>query len=208
MEVREIIRIRNRAFKLKKRASVVESKNAPVPNSSDGLQKSESKAGEKTLDNNAPDPNKQPTTCTRWGWNGIPRPWHAVVTAKLAPNTTDVLNGFVLGGAYRLSKHFAIMVGIALSPSDGPSPGFTKAAAQIVKSNPTNPVYQNFDPASMLAGKANAFDGFPLFVQDATGSATTAKVFQGDPLVTHYHPGLFIGVTFPISQLTGVKNPN
>jgi len=137
------------------------------------------------------------------GWNELRHPWHAIVSLKLTPNTNNVLNGFVIGPAYRLSHHFALMVGLSYTPSDEPSPGFVNAAVQTVKANSEMvPIYKNFNADDMKAGKPNAFDGFPLFVQSPTGPTAT-QVYLGDPLITRYRPGLVISVTFPISQLTG-----
>lgn len=125
-------------------------------------------------------------------------PWHAIVSLKLAPGSSDVLNGYVVGVAYRLSHNFALLSGFSLSPSMEPSSGFTNAAVQVVKNNQNLPIYQTFDPNAMAAGKNNAFDGFPLHVQGATGPTGT-QVYQGDPVVTHYRGGFIFGVTFPIS---------
>lgn len=126
------------------------------------------------------------------------RPWYAFLSLKFSPESSQTFSGYALGGSYKLASAFSVLAGYSLTPIQEPSPGFRTAAAQVVQQNPTIPIYQRFDANAMLQNREDAFDGFPLFVQDATGPTTT-RVFEGDPTVVHYHGGFVIGVAIPIS---------
>jgi len=130
-------------------------------------------------------------------------PWYAFLSLKFSPQSSQTLNGYALGGSFKLAPAFSILAGYSLTPIQEPSPGFRAAAAQVVQLNPNVPVYQRFNPAAMLANAENAFDGFPLDVQSATGPTGT-RVFAGDPTVVHYHGGFIIGVAIPISLKAGL----
>jgi hypothetical protein len=133
------------------------------------------------------------------------QPWFAFLSLKFSPDSSQTLNGYVVGMSYKFNKAFAGLAGYALTPVQEPSPGFRAAAIQVVSQNPNVPAYQRFNLSDLQQNNRNAYDGFPLFVQTATGPTTT-RVFIGDPTVVHYHGGFVIGVAIPISlkpALTG-----
>jgi len=130
-----------------------------------------------------------------------PRPWYAFLSLKFSPDSSQTFSGYVIGGSYKLSNAFSLLGGYALTPIQEPSPGFRGAAAQIVSQNPGVPIYQRFNVNDLQHNTLDAFDGFPLFVQSATGPTTT-RLFAGDPTVVHYHGGFIIGVAIPISLKT------
>src|SRR5258708_403016 len=130
-----------------------------------------------------------------------PRPWYAFLSLKFSPESSQTFSGYVIGGSYKLSKSFAFLAGYALTPIQEHSPGFRSAAVQVVNQNPTVPIYQRFDANALQHNSPNAYDGFPLFVQNASGPTTT-RVFAGDPTGVHYHGGLIICVPIPISLKT------
>jgi hypothetical protein len=132
-----------------------------------------------------------------------PNPWYAFLSLKFSPQSSQTFSGYVLGGSFKLAKAFSVLAGYALTPIQEPSPGFRTAAAQVVQQNSTLPFYQRFDPNALLQNRPEAFDGFPLFVQNANGPTST-RVFAGDPTVVHYHGGLVIGVAIPISVKTAL----
>lgn len=137
-----------------------------------------------------------------------PRPWYAFLSLKFSPDSSQTFSGYVLGGSFKLAPAFSLLAGYALTPMQEPSPGFRAAAVQLVEQNPNLPIYQRFDPMALGENRPNAFDGFPLFVQNASGPTTT-RVFSGDPTVIHYHGGFVIGVAIPVSvraQLTKSSN--
>jgi hypothetical protein len=126
------------------------------------------------------------------------RPWETFLSIRFAPASDQTINGFVLGGGYRITKYFSMMVGYSVTPIDEPSPGFRVAAAQTVTANPTIFPYARFNPLDLLRNKAGAFDGFPVFLYNASG-ATTTKIFLGNPTVTHHRSGIYFGVGIPLN---------
>jgi hypothetical protein len=130
-----------------------------------------------------------------------PRPWYAFLSLKFSPESSQTFSGYVIGGSYKLAKSFSLLAGYALTPIQEPSPGFRAAAVQVVSQNPAIPVYQRFNVNALQSNSLSAYDGFPLFVQTASGPTTT-HVFDGDPTVVHYHGGFIIGVAIPISLKT------
>jgi len=95
----------------------------------------------------------------------------------------------VLGGGYRITKYFSLVVGYSVTPVDEPSPGFRVAAAQVVSANPTISPYNRYNANDLLLNKPGAFDGFPLFVYNASG-VTTTKLFPNSPTVNHHRSGI------------------
>ena len=130
-----------------------------------------------------------------------PHPWYAFLSLKFSPQSSQTFSGYVVGGSYKLNKTFGVLAGYALTPVQEPSPGFRSAAVQVVVQNPTVPIYQRFDASALQHNSLNAYDGFPLFVQNASGP-TSKPVFDGDPTVVHYHGAFIIGVSIPISLKT------
>jgi hypothetical protein len=128
---------------------------------------------------------------------GESRPWNAFISLRFSTTAENTINGFVFGGGYRITKYLNLVAGYSLSPNEEIALGFRTAAAQVVTANPNVPIYQRFNANAILNNEPGALDGFPLFVQSASGP-TTQKVFSGDPTVVHYRGAGFFGITFPI----------
>jgi hypothetical protein len=133
------------------------------------------------------------------------RPWEAFLSIRFAPVSDQIINGFVIGGGYKITKYLSLMVGYSVTPVDEPSPGFRVAAAQIVAANPTVSPYNRYNASDLLNNKPGAFDGFPLFVYNGSGQ-TTQKLFLTNPTVTHYRSGIYFGVGIPLN-LTALFKP-
>src|SRR6266542_2045964 len=134
------------------------------------------------------------------------RPWEVFLSVRFAPASDQTINGFVLGGGYKITKYLALMVGYSVTPIDEPSQGFRVAAAQIVAANPTVSPYSRYNPSDLLQNKSGAFDGFPLFIYNASGQ-TTQTLFLGSPRVTHHRSGIYFGVGIPLN-LTALFKPS
>jgi len=133
------------------------------------------------------------------------RPWQTFLSIRFAPGTDQTINGFVVGGGYRLTKYFSLLIGYSVTPVEEPSPGFRVAAASVVSANPTIAPYNRYNAADLLSNKPGAFDGFPLFVYGPNG-VTTAKLFPNPPTVTHHRSGIYFGVGIPL-DLKGLFTP-
>ncbi|SRR6266851_2902048 len=122
------------------------------------------------------------------------RPWSFFVSLKFSPNSTQILNGYVFGFSYSITKYLNVLIGLALTPINEPAPGFRVAASQFVTNQQklTTPQDLNFDPIAMLNNTKNAFDGFPL--TDASGKL----IYQGSATTTHYSGGAVFGISIPI----------
>jgi hypothetical protein len=152
-------------------------------------------------------PNETPTeNCKAGGAYRDYRPWEAFLSIRFAPATDQTINGFVLGGGYRITKYFSVMVGYSVTPVDEPSPGFRVAAAQTVSASPAITPYNRYNASDLLRNKPGAFDGFPLFLYNATG-VTTTKIFSNSPTVTHHRSGIYFGVGIPLN-LTALFKPS
>jgi hypothetical protein len=134
------------------------------------------------------------------------RPWEVFLSIRFAPASDQTINGFVLGGGYKITKYLALMAGYSVTPIDEPSPGFRVAAAQIVAANPTVSPYNRYNPSDLLHNMPGAFDGFPLFIYNTSGQ-TTQKLFLGNPRVTHHRSGIYFGVGIPLN-LTALFKPS
>ena len=133
------------------------------------------------------------------------RPYEAFVSIRFSPASDQSINGFVLGGGYRITKYLSLLAGYSVTPVQEVSRGFRIAAAKIVTDNPSLAPYNRYNPTSLLNDYPAAFDGFPLFVYNASG-VTTTKLFPNDPTVSHYRSGIFFGVGFPLN-LTSLFKP-
>jgi hypothetical protein len=129
-----------------------------------------------------------PGTCDEWRLH----PWSGFVSVKFAPGSSQIVNGFVFGLNYAVTKYLNALIGYSLTPINEPSPGFIRTATQFVTQQQQQGQYLNFDPNAMLHDKADAFDGFP--VTDSSGKL----IFQGNPLAVHYHGGIVLGISVPI----------
>lgn len=134
------------------------------------------------------------------------RPWETFLSIRFAPGSDQTINGFVVGGGYRITKYFSLLVGYSATPMDEPAPGFRLAASQIVANNPTIFPYSRYNATDLLNNKPGAFDGFPVFIYNASG-ATTQKLFLTSPTVTHYRSGTYFGVGIPLN-LTQLFKPS
>jgi|SRR5450432_65582 len=146
-----------------------------------------------------------PDNCGSGGAYRDYRPWEAFLSIRFAPANDQTINGFVVGGGYRITKYLSLMMGYSVTPVEEPSPGFRVAAAKIVTDNPTIAPYNRYNPAALLNDSPGAFDGFPLFVYNASG-VTTAKLFPSSPTVTHHRSGIYFGVGIPLN-LTSLFKP-
>lgn len=135
---------------------------------------------------NPPDPG---TKCELWRR----RPWEGFVSLKFAPQSSQTINGYVIGGSYAIAHYLNALVGYALTPVNEPAPGFRVAASQYVAAQQKLGLDLNFDPQAMLENKQNAFDGFP--VTDASGTL----IYRGNALDTHYRGGAVFGVSIPFT---------
>ena len=131
------------------------------------------------------------------------RPWEAFISLKFSPQSSQTLNGFVLGGSYAFAHYLDAMIGYALTPINEPAPGFRVAASNFVIQQQKNGADMNFNPTAMRNNSRDAFDGFPL--TDSNGKL----IYNGNPLEVHYRGGAVFGVSLPINfgALFSSKNP-
>jgi hypothetical protein len=121
------------------------------------------------------------------------RPWQAFVSIKLSPQASQTINGYVIGGSYPIAHYLDALIGFALTPINEPAPGFKVTASQFVAEQQKQGLDLSFDPAAMLKGAPDSFDGFP--VTDSTGKL----IYKGNPLAIHYRGGVIFGVSIPFS---------
>jgi hypothetical protein len=133
------------------------------------------------------------------------RPWETFLSIRFAPTSDQTINGFVVGGGYRITKYFTLLTGYAVTPFNEPTHGFRVVASQVVAANPTVYPYSHFNADDLLHNRPGAFDGFPLFLYNASG-VTTTKIFPTSPTVVHYHSGIYFGVGIPLN-LTALFKP-
>lgn len=129
-------------------------------------------------------------------------PWHAFVSLKFSPDSTQTIVGYTFGITYRVMPHLDLLAGYALTPFQEPSPGFIRAAVQAVQSNLSsspNP-YATFNGPALNNNVPGAFDGFPLQVPKGSNiGAVGSNLYAGEALETHYRGGFMIGVSVPVS---------
>jgi hypothetical protein len=121
------------------------------------------------------------------------RPWSGFVSVKFASDSSQVLNGFVIGGSFRAAHYLDVLIGYAVTPVNEPSPGLRNAAALYVEQQQKLGNLLRFDPAAMRKGAPDAFDGFSL--KDPNGKL----IYEGNPLNTHFRDGVVVGVAVPFS---------
>jgi hypothetical protein len=119
------------------------------------------------------------------------RPWEGFVSLKFAPQSSQTINGYVIGGSYAIAHYLTAIIGYALTPVNEPAPGFRVAASQYVTAQQLQGLDLQFDPAAMLQNAQNAFDGFSL--ADSTGKL----IYKGNALTVHYRGGAVFGVSIP-----------
>jgi len=66
--------------------------------------------------------------------------------------------------------------------------------------------YDRYNASDLLRNKPGAFDGFPLFVYNASG-VTTQKLFLSKPMVDRYQSGAYFGIGIPLN-LTALFKPS
>jgi hypothetical protein len=131
----------------------------------------------------------QPTrACEEW----LEHPWSGFVSLKFSPGSSQIVDGFVLGGSFAIARYLQVLMGFSLTPINEPAPGFQTTAALFVEQEHAAGRALAFDPAAMRANEKYAFDGFP--VTDSNGKL----IYQGSPLTRHYRGGVLIGVAFPV----------
>lgn len=121
------------------------------------------------------------------------RPWEGFVSIKFAPQSSQTINGYVIGGSYAIAHYLDVLIGYALTPVNEPSPGFRIAAAQYVTQQQQLGLDLNFNPTAMLNNAQNAFDGFPI--TDSNGKL----IYTANPLEIHYRGGAVFGVSIPFT---------
>lgn len=120
-------------------------------------------------------------------------PWSAFLSLKFSPDSSQTLNGYVLGGTYQFAPYLSALVGFGLTPFAEPAYGFRVGASQYVAAQQKLGNLLNFDPDRMLANDKNAFDGFSLLDPDQK------VIYVGTPLETHYRGGVVVGISIPFS---------
>ena len=121
------------------------------------------------------------------------RPFSGFVSVKFSPGSSQVLNGYAIGGSYAIAHYLNVLIGFSLTPVNEASPGFRVTASQYVLSQQKQGQYLNFNPTALLNNEQNAFDGFPV-----ADPATQKLSYQGNPLTIHYRGGVIVGVSIPI----------
>jgi hypothetical protein len=127
-------------------------------------------------------------------------PYKAFVSLKFTPDASQTFNGFTYGVSHALHRYLDVMVGVSYSAHNEISPGFQQAAINTVKTQQAmnNTYYSQWNAAALQTDGPTAYDGFPTQLQKADGTVGPL-IYAGNPLVLHYHPGLFIGVAVPLS---------
>jgi hypothetical protein len=128
-------------------------------------------------------------------------PYKAFVSLKFTPDASQTFNGFTFGVTHALHQYLDLMVGLAYSAHNEISTGFQQAAVSVVKAQQGagNSYYSQFNLAALEANTGQtAFDGFPTQLLNANGT-TGPLIYNGNITVSHYRPGLFVGISLPIS---------
>jgi hypothetical protein len=154
-------------------------------------------------DSDAKKPAKKKLTPSTASSNCAPpyndyRPWEVFLSLRFAPGTDQALNGFTVGGGYKITKYLSLLIGYSVTPVNEPSPGFRIAAADTVQKYPTIAPYNQYNPSALLNNTPGAFDGFPTLLYNATGPTGT-HIFLGNPTVTHFRSGIFFGLGVPVN---------
>lgn len=119
-------------------------------------------------------------------------------------SSSGSISGFTFGVGYKVQNFLEGMIGYTLSQYNEPSQGFRQAAISVIDANsglPASqqvPLYQRYDITAIEKQRAGAMDGFPILQQTLSG-VPGGQIFQGNPLVSHYRGGLFLGVAYPFS---------
>jgi len=133
-------------------------------------------------------------------------PYKTFISLKFTPDASQTFNGYTFGLSHALHKYLDLMVGMAYSAHNEISPGFQQAAISVVKAQQAagNPYYSQFNLAALQANSTQtAFDGFPTQLISANGT-TGSLIYSGNITVSHYRPGLFLGISLPVNLKTFV----
>jgi hypothetical protein len=122
------------------------------------------------------------------------------VNIKFAPNSSQTINGYVIGGSYSLLSHLDILMGFALTPVNEPSPGLRVTASQYVTQQQKEGLLLNFNPTAMLNNSKNAFDGFSLV------DTNNKLIYTGTPLEVDYRGGVVVGVSFAFNLVDALTS--
>jgi hypothetical protein len=127
-------------------------------------------------------------------------PYKAFVSLKFSPDSSQTFSGFTYGLTHALCSNLDLVAGISYSANNEISPGFQRAALNVVKAQQTagNPYYAQFNLASLQANGPTAYDGFPIQLMNSDGT-TGSIIYAGSPTVLHYHTGFFMGIAVPIT---------
>jgi hypothetical protein len=134
-------------------------------------------------------------------------PWKSFVSLKLTPGASQTLNGFTFGLSHGLHQYLDLMIGLAYSAHNEISPGFQQAAVSVVRAQQAekNPYYAQFNLAALQENNTQtAYDGFPTQFLNANGT-TGSLIYNGSITISHYRPGLFLGVSLPLSFKSAVS---
>ena len=97
------------------------------------------------------------------------RPWEAFLSIRFAPASDQTINGFVVGGGYRITKYFSFLGGYSVTPVDEPTHGFRVAASRTVTANPTIFPYNHFSAAELLKTGQGLSTAFRCFCTTQAG---------------------------------------
>jgi hypothetical protein len=131
-------------------------------------------------------------------------PLKAFISFKFTPDASQTFNGFTFGLSHTLAFYqvslLDLMVGVSYTAFNEVSPGFQQAAINVVsvQQAANNPYYAQYNLATLKTNGPTAYDGFPVQLLKADGT-TGPLIYGASPLVSHYHSGLFIGVSVPVS---------
>lgn len=131
-------------------------------------------------------------------------PYKAFVSFKFNPDASQTFNGYTFGVSHAIAySYLDLMIGLSYSAFNEVSPGFQQAAINVVTAQQAanNPYYAQYNLAALKSNRPTAYDGFPVQLLKADGT-TGSLIYSGNPLVAHYHPGLFLGVSVPLSFKT------
>ena len=152
-------------------------------------------------------PSRRPATKNSDARVAFCYPWKSFVSLKLTPDASQTLNGFTFGISHGLHQYLDLMIGVAYSAHNEISPGFQQAAVNVVREQQAakNPYYAEFNLAALAANNTQtAYDGFPTQLLNANGT-TGPLIYNGSVTISHYRPGLFLGVSLPLSFKSAVS---
>ena len=116
-------------------------------------------------------------------------------TGGTSQNTID---GLVFGLSKRVSGYLNFVVGYSLIRGKELSPGFQQSASQLIKKIDLQkyPNYERFKGFKLDGSRAKQklLDGLSLMEP-----GTKEKFFPGDPVISSYNHGLYVGFVVPVA---------